>query len=194
MAHLVFKISLFYTWGNRQTCMTFGTSTHPCFELLFPHNYKERLDEIKLRYLSTPTFFSFCWSLLTTTRRKRKEKEELSPYYMGFCNRVGKRLCKEPDDKYFRPWGLCNLCPLLSQLLNSTFHSVKAAIDNVWVNEHSSTSTEFNQIRRGLDLALWSGCSIRNLITHAGALPSESLHSAPSFIMGCTRWLTDSIC
>ena len=84
--------------------MTFRTSTHPCFELQFPHNYKERLDEIKLRYLSIPNFFfSFCWSLLTTRRRKRKEKEELSPYYRGFCYRVGKHLCKGPDNKYFRP-------------------------------------------------------------------------------------------
>ena len=35
-------------------------------------------------------------------------------------------------------------------------------------------------------MPLWPGCSL-SLITQAGALPAESLHSAPGFVTGCMQ-------
>ena len=83
--------------------MTSRTSANPCFELLFRHNSKEELDEIKLRHFSSPIsffFFSLCWSLLVT-RREEKEGERTEFLLQSSCNRIGKYFCEEPDSKYF---------------------------------------------------------------------------------------------
>ena len=134
--------------------MTSRTSTNPYFELLFPHNSKEGLDEIKLRHLSSPIFLFF-FSLFVSFSNKEEEKEgERRTEFLlqSSCHRIGKYFCKEPDNQDFRPWSQCSLCPPLPQILGSTFHGMKAATDNMWASEHSCTSVKLNP-QRGLDLA-----------------------------------------
>lgn len=85
--------------------MTSRTSTNPYFELLFPHNSKEGLDEIKLRHLSSPIFLFF-FSLLVSFSNKEEEKEgERRTEFLlqSSCNRIGKYFCEEPDNQDFRP-------------------------------------------------------------------------------------------
>lgn len=73
--------------------MTFRMSTLAHFELLFPYNYKETLDKMNLRYFPSPCFFLFLLVSFYTRKEEREgEKNLLSPYYLGFYNRVGKLL------------------------------------------------------------------------------------------------------
>lgn len=84
--------------------MTSRISTNPCFELLFPHNSKEGLDEIKLRHLSSPIFLFFFSLLVSFNNKEEKEGERRTKFLLqSSCNRIGKYFCEEPDNKDFRP-------------------------------------------------------------------------------------------